>query len=529
MKSSFPASILVLGLITVPQAAQSGPAALGVSGSAAGGGAISPAFAPATSAAGAGISPASPSSRLPSPHAEPQDVPSEPHNPALLLARQMLDQDLAALGISRPSYPFWRYIFMIPDGSVAFGSAWDGRLLASFPNKGDWMQAGQWEDPSLSGLLQGQPLPTDVSRRRDQVAEILEPSVGPVVHNATRGDFLLPNVRTYGGFLQEWGAIYERFGVPAEIGLAQALVESGFSGTVRSRANAVGLCQWLKRNWDRLDRLTPHPIEVQNQTTQAAYCAAYLTVLATKYGSFIPALSEHHAGIANVGRVLVNGGWLGAEDVRSRYFAGAEFARDLRAISPRQFRDLVGTYGPRSFLYSEMVFGNSSNVVSILESVPQERIFAVRVSRALSMDEIVRQTGLTPAEVKRFNPALFRQVPRGADLYLPRAVEGLGTDVTFWHRPAPEAFVSVLSDFVRLDAPPEAWGEPAFEGEVNNYRRRFRESGCEEGVVMDAVLGYLLQDLRSGRTVLARYNASPGVLRAFEEGVQQRQAAQVVR
>jgi hypothetical protein len=337
---------------------------------------------------------------------------------------------------------------------------------------------GQWEDPSLSGLLQDQPLPTDLSRRRDQVAQILEPSVGPVVHNATRGDFLLPNVRRFGSFLGEWAAIYERFGAPAEIGLAQALVESGFSGTVRSRANAIGLCQWLKGNWDRLDRLTPHPIEVQNQTTQTAYCAAYLTVLATKYGSFIPALSEHHAGIANVGRVLVNGGWLGAEDVRSRYFAGAEFARDLRAISPRQFRDLVGTYGPRSFLYSEMVFGNTSNVVSILESVPQERIFAVRVSRALSMDEIVRRTGLSQAEVKRFNPALVRQVPRGANLYLPRPVEGLGTDVTFWHRPATEAFASALHDFVRLDAPSEAWGEPAFEGTVNDFRRRFRESAA---------------------------------------------------
>jgi hypothetical protein len=367
--------------------------------------------------------------------AVPEVVAPAVHNPALLLTREMLDQDLAALGLSRPSYPFWRYIFMIPDGAVAFGSAWDGRLLAHFPTRGDWMLAGQWENPSLSALLQGHALFTNLSRRRDQVVELLEPSVGPVVHNATRGDFLLPNVRRYGALLGEWAAIYERFGVPAEIGLAQALVESGFSGTVRSRANAIGLCQWLKRNWDRLDRLTPHPIEVQNQTTQAAYCAAYLMVLATKYGSFIPALSEHHAGIGNVGRVLVNGAWLGAEDVRSRYFAGSEFARDLRAISPTRFRDLVGTYGPRSFLYSEMVFGNTSNVTSILESVPQERIFAIRTSRALSMDEIVRRTGLTQAEVKRFNPALFRQVPRGADLYLPSLVEGLGTDVTFSRAP----------------------------------------------------------------------------------------------
>ena len=38
-----------------------------------------------------------------------------------------------------------------------------------------------------------------------------------------------------------------------------------------------------------------------------AYCAAYLTILATMYGSFIPALSEHHAGGVNVGRTLING------------------------------------------------------------------------------------------------------------------------------------------------------------------------------------------------------------------------------
>ena len=52
---------------------------------------------------------------------------------------------------------------------------------------------------------------------------------------------------------------------------------------------------------DALDRLDANVIEAQNQTTQAPYCAAYLTVLATKYGSFIPALSEHHTGGANVG------------------------------------------------------------------------------------------------------------------------------------------------------------------------------------------------------------------------------------
>ena len=108
-------------------------------------------------------------------------------------------------------------------------------------------------------------------------------------------------------------------------------------------------------------------IEAYNQTTQAPYCAAYLTILATKYGSFIPALSEHHAGGTNVGRTLINGERLGGEDVREHYFLGGEFVRDLRSLAPRTFRDLYGTYGPRSALYAEMVFGNITNVERLMD------------------------------------------------------------------------------------------------------------------------------------------------------------------
>ena len=75
-------------------------------------------------------------------------------------------------------------------------------------------------------------LPSRLSRRREQVVRLLEPAVGPVVHNPTRGMFLLPNAERYGSFLDQWGAIYERFGVPAEIGLAQAVIESGLNGRV---------------------------------------------------------------------------------------------------------------------------------------------------------------------------------------------------------------------------------------------------------------------------------------------------------
>jgi hypothetical protein len=440
-------------------------------------------------------------------------------------ARDRFEADQEAMASYRPSYPFWQHLFVVSDGSIAFGTEQSGRLLVTFPTRGDWIRDAVWQDPDLAIVLADAKLPANLDRRRDEVARRLEARVGPVVHNPTRGLFLLPNAVRYGAFLREWATIYERFGVPAEIGLAQAIVESGFSGTVRSRARAIGFCQWLQINWNRLKRLAaPQVIEGYNQTTQAPYCAAYLTILATKYGSFIPALSEHHAGGTNVGRTLINGERLGGEDVREEYFLGGEFVRDLRNLAPRTSRDLYGTYGPRSALYAEMVFGNIINVKRMMEATPQRDIFAMRTPKTLTIAEIARTTGLTTDEIRRFNPALTRSVPAKSNVYLPSYVSAFGPDVSFWHRPMSAAYAAVLQEFLSLEVPLAEWDSRAFDSVLIDFRDRFGATQTEEGSVMATMLTFVLQGQRSSRQaeILAEFRSSDRILRLFDRGKTER-------
>ena len=438
-------------------------------------------------------------------------------------SRERLNADIAAMNTYRPGWQFWRQIFTIGDGSIAFGSGTDGRLLAVFPSKGDWAN-GEWKESGLAALADMGALPSKLDDRRTRMAEWLEPVVGPVLHNPTRGDFLAPNAKRYGRFLQEWAAIYERFGVPAELGLAQALIESGLNGTRKSEARAVGLCQWLQVNWKTLNRLAPTVIEAGNQTTQAPYCAAYLAVLATKYGSYIPALSDHHSGGVNVGRILINGERLGGATGRDQYFLGSKFARDLRRIDLYGFRDLYRTYGPRSYLYSEMVFGNMATVTNLMTSMPQAPIYAMRTPRALTLSDIARETKLSADEIRRYNPALVKRVPANSDVYLPRYVKRFGRDVSFWHEPPNAAYASALNDFLSLDASLDQWDDGSLVPTLRRFEKRFRDSKSEEGSVFATMLAFVIDEtMTSGRRdILAEFRQDQDVRDLFDRGLLQR-------
>jgi hypothetical protein len=192
----------------------------------------------------------------------------------------------------------------------------------------------------------------------------------------------------------------------------------------------------------------------------------------------------------------------------------------ISALPGRSYDDIYGSYGPRSYRYAEMVFGNTFIVTKLMVSTPQEPIYAMRPSRAISLAEIIEQTALSADEVRRFNPALVDRVPAQSALYLPSYVSEFGTDIAFWRRPAPPSYAAVLNDFMRLEAGPEHWDDPAFAPVLTDFRRRFRDTDTEEGTVMDTVLAYVTdQAYTSGRRKLvAEFRNSEPVRRLIERG-----------
>ena len=137
--------------------------------------------------------------------------------------------------------------------------------------------------------------------------------------------------------------------------------------------------------------------------------------------------STRRSGGTNVGRALIIGEQLGESEVRARYLLGSQFARDLRTLPDKEYEDVYGSYGVRSHLYAEMVFGNRVNVSQLIV-VDTPGCRSMRCARRVRfrLSKSSTRTDLAADEVRRFNPALVDRVPARATIYLPFYVSEFG-------------------------------------------------------------------------------------------------------
>jgi hypothetical protein len=188
---------------------------------------------------------------------------------------------------------------------------------------------------------------------------------------------------------------------------------------------------------------------------------------------------------------------------------------------------VTGSFGPHSFRYAEIVFGNLRTIAELKETTPQAQIFAMRPDRSLPIDEIVKRTKLSTDEIRRFNPALVNRVPAGANVYLPFYVEVFGSDTAFWHRPPTPDYWNELREFARLDErySLDQWHDGSVLDELSAFETRFRATGTEEGEIMATVIAFVIGELEDGRQmeILAGFRSSERARQLLEHGADRMQ------
>ena len=140
--------------------------------------------------------PMTPDNRAESAKIEQAAVTDVAAPPQMALARDDLLQrtnrylagDIEAMRRYRPGFKFWQHVFKVPDGRMVFGSALDGRLLATFRTSGDWAQSAEWAEASLSEALREQSIDGRLAERSDRTAKLLDQLVGTVLPIVSAAD-----------------------------------------------------------------------------------------------------------------------------------------------------------------------------------------------------------------------------------------------------------------------------------------------------------------------------------------------------
>lgn len=208
--------------------------------------------------------------------------------------------------------------------------------------------------------------------------------------------------------------IFVRKGLPKDL-VYLALVESGFSPTARSHANAVGMWQIISKTGTRFGLEQNEWFDERRHPMKAAQAAAdYLSFLFDTFGSWPLALAGYNAGENAVQRAIDKSG--------SRDF----WALAENGYLPAETRDYVPKlYAAVMLIRSPAQYGfqyNPAYHIARHETVP--------VPGGVKLSWIEKQIGAPEASLANCNPELCQPVtPPGCSKYELCVPVGSGGDV----------------------------------------------------------------------------------------------------
>ncbi len=237
-----------------------------------------------------------------------------------------------------------------------------------------------------------------------QVASIEEEPSIPVVMNP-KVEWFMKYFQTKGRwYFAKWLGRTDDYdgmikGILREEGLPEdlfylALIESGLSPKARSKANAVGIWQFIKptgvRYGLRVDRWIDERRDPEKSTRAAA---RFLKHLYGKFGSWHMAMAGYNAGEGRVRRSIKR---YGTSDywALSKYRRGA-FRRETRSYVPKFMAAMIIAQNPARYGFDQV----KRKEPAAYESVGLEGPTDLRV--------IAKSAGVDLREIRRLNPELI--------------------------------------------------------------------------------------------------------------------------
>ena len=174
------------------------------------------------------------------------------------------------------------------------------------------------------------------------------------------------------------------------------VIESGYSPDAVSRANAVGLWQFMAPTAESLGMEVTALVDERRdplKSTEAA--AAFLGELHQEFGSWFLALAAYNAGPGRVRRLLIRYAPLEPRTDRLYWELRRYLPKETREFLPKLFGAIVVAGSPTSHGYE------------LLEPDPFS-FDEVSIPDATTLDVIARAAESTDAEISRLNPRYVR-------------------------------------------------------------------------------------------------------------------------
>jgi membrane-bound lytic murein transglycosylase D len=201
------------------------------------------------------------------------------------------------------------------------------------------------------------------------------------------------------------GKLRER-GMPEDL-LYLSMIESGFNPTARSKAQAVGLWQFIEDTGRRYGlRVDGYVDERRHPEKSTDAALRYLTDLHGQFGSWYLAAAAYNSGEGRVGRVMrqVTGDVRGTDD---------DFWR-IRGRLPAETREYVPLMVAAALVGKEPEKYGLAGVQRWTPLQSEE----VEVAPGTRLSAVAEAVGVSEDEMKRLNPHLVRAMtPPGSDPY----------------------------------------------------------------------------------------------------------------